>query len=136
MCSVIEIKTPSEYTIRYETEDALGTQRVQRTKNVKLITIESSSLDETDELVPKTVPNTESQSGNNSVPNSVSHSVSKSVSQSVPQIISHYMPLTVSQSSQQSVPYNEQHKLNKSLKMNLKTQSERKLFSERLKTPF
>ena len=126
MCSVIEIKTPSEYTIRYETEDALGTQRIQRTKNVKLITIESSSSDETDKLVPQTVPNTESQSGNNSVPNSVSHSVSKSVSQ----IISHCIPLTVSQSSQQSVSYNEQHKLSKSLKMNLKTQSERKLFSE------
>ena len=42
MCSVIEIKTPSEYTIRYETDDASGPLRVQRTRNVKLIRIDGA----------------------------------------------------------------------------------------------
>jgi len=37
MCSIIEIHTPTEFTIRYETEDSLNSQRLQRTRNLKLI---------------------------------------------------------------------------------------------------
>ncbi len=37
MCSIIEIRTPTEFTIRYETDDSLSGEHVQRTRNVKLI---------------------------------------------------------------------------------------------------
>ena len=37
MCSIIEIHTPTEFSIRYETEDSIGSQRLQRTRNFKLI---------------------------------------------------------------------------------------------------
>lgn len=37
MSSLIEIKAANEFTIHYSTEDTLGPHRVQRTKNVMLI---------------------------------------------------------------------------------------------------
>ncbi len=37
MCSIIEIRTPTEFTIRYETDDSLSGEHLQRTRNVKLI---------------------------------------------------------------------------------------------------
>ena len=44
MSSLIEIKAANEFTIHYSTEDTLGPHRVQRTKNVMLIT-QGESLD-------------------------------------------------------------------------------------------
>jgi hypothetical protein len=45
MCSIIEIHTPTEFTIRYETEDSLGNTRLQRTRNLKLIRGQSADSD-------------------------------------------------------------------------------------------
>jgi hypothetical protein len=43
MCSIIEIRTPTEFTIRYETDDSLSGEHLQRTRNVKLISAARAS---------------------------------------------------------------------------------------------
>jgi hypothetical protein len=48
MCSIIEIRTPTEFTIRYETDDSLSGEHLQRTRNVKLINAaRGSTVDDT-----------------------------------------------------------------------------------------
>ncbi len=47
MCSIIEIRTPTEFTIRYETDDSLSGEHLQRTRNVKLISAARGSTVDT-----------------------------------------------------------------------------------------